>query len=371
VLISLTVPAYAAPLDTVLPVLSQWENAQKRPVPVPASKPVRNEPAAPAASTTAKVLGVLTHAPAKPEHVLVLKKPTPPHHPEDDVLAGVLPVLQEWEAQEEQAASAQKAAALPPTPVTKAQEREAEKTANVLPSPKPFLPTGEVKPQTIAVTEPTPVLRPSAQADTTQEEGVSDEVAAMLPAYIPIPIQRDQYNESSAPLEAPAANTPVPVMRLSSGQAHSAIAQSAVEQSIVKRDASRYGFIWPVNGLVVSRFGPKKGGLRNDGINIGVPEGTSVYATQEGEVVYAGNELKGYGNLVIMKHPEGYLSAYAHLKDITVTKGEAIPQGGRVGYVGKTGNVLEPQLHFGLRKGKIPVDPVEYLPGTPIRSASR
>ena len=120
-------------------------------------------------------------------------------------------------------------------------------------------------------------------------------------------------------------------------------------------------FSWPVRGTVVSKFGPKSGGLYNDGINIATKEGTMVKASEDGVVAYVGNELKGYGNLIIIKHAGGWITAYAHLKDSLVKRGQKIDKGQKIGSVGASGNVNSPQLYFGLRKGRDAVNPENYL----------
>lgn len=120
-------------------------------------------------------------------------------------------------------------------------------------------------------------------------------------------------------------------------------------------------FSWPINGAIISKFGPKSAGLYNDGVNIQAKEGSIVKASESGVVAYVGNELKGYGNLVIIKHSEGWITAYAHLAKTTVSRGEKVDQGQQVGLVGATGNVLSPQLYFGLRKGRDAVNPERYL----------
>lgn len=121
------------------------------------------------------------------------------------------------------------------------------------------------------------------------------------------------------------------------------------------------GYIWPLQGKVISTFGIKGKGIKNDGINISSPEGTKIKAISSGKVLYAGNELRGYGNLLIIKQPDGTLVAYAHQKNIIVNKGEDIKQGQIIGYVGMTGNVSTPQLHLAMRKNKKPVNPLDYL----------
>src|ERR1700691_1856953 len=118
-------------------------------------------------------------------------------------------------------------------------------------------------------------------------------------------------------------------------------------------------FRWPARGRIIQGF--KSGG--NDGINISVPEGTSVRAAENGTVAYAGNELKGYGNLVLIRHPNGFVSAYANNGELDVKRGDVVKRGQVIAKSGQSGNVSSPQLHFELRKGSTPVDPTSYLAG--------
>jgi murein DD-endopeptidase MepM/ murein hydrolase activator NlpD len=120
-------------------------------------------------------------------------------------------------------------------------------------------------------------------------------------------------------------------------------------------------FAWPMRGAIISRFGPKKGGLYNDGINIKAKEGAVVKSAEDGVVAYVGNELKGYGNLVIVKHSSGWITAYAHLANSAVVRGQKVVKGTKIGTVGSSGNVNSPQLYFGLRKGRDAVNPENYL----------
>jgi murein DD-endopeptidase MepM/ murein hydrolase activator NlpD len=134
------------------------------------------------------------------------------------------------------------------------------------------------------------------------------------------------------------------------------------EQGFFTKNSNKSGkFSWPIKGKIISKFGPKSGGLYNDGINILAKEGADVKAAQDGIVAYVGNELKGYGNLVIVKHPGGFVTAYAHLKDAGVKRGQKINKGDKIARVGMSGNVDAPQLYFGLRKGRDAVDPLNYL----------
>jgi len=121
------------------------------------------------------------------------------------------------------------------------------------------------------------------------------------------------------------------------------------------------GFVWPVRGRVVSEFGPKPSGLRNDGINIAAPQGTEVVAADNGVVAYAGNELKGMGNLLIIQHQGGWMTVYAHLDSFVVRRGDRVRQNQKVGTVGQTGRVTTPQLHFEIRRGSQAFDPRRHL----------
>ena len=121
------------------------------------------------------------------------------------------------------------------------------------------------------------------------------------------------------------------------------------------------GMRWPVRGKVISGFGPKANGLKNEGINIAVPEGTSIRAAEGGVVAYAGNELKGYGNLVLIRHDNGYVTAYAHAKELFVKRGDTVKRGDVIAKAGQTGSVSSPQLHFEVRKGATALDPMKFL----------
>ncbi len=120
-------------------------------------------------------------------------------------------------------------------------------------------------------------------------------------------------------------------------------------------------FRWPVQGRIISVFGPKPNGQHNDGFNIAVPENTPIKAAEDGIVAYAGNELKGYGNLVLIRHADGWVTAYAHASAILVRRGESVKRGQVIARAGQTGGVVTPQVHFEIRKGSQPVDPAQHL----------
>ena len=120
-------------------------------------------------------------------------------------------------------------------------------------------------------------------------------------------------------------------------------------------------FIWPVKGKLISKYGKSTDGFFNDGININSKLNQKVGASNDGVVIYSGNEIPGYGNLVLIKHSQNWITAYAHLGKVTIEKGDKVKKGEIIGLVGKTGNVRKPQLHFEIRKGKEAVNPLNYL----------
>jgi murein DD-endopeptidase MepM/ murein hydrolase activator NlpD len=124
------------------------------------------------------------------------------------------------------------------------------------------------------------------------------------------------------------------------------------------------GMRWPVKGKIISEYGAKPNGLKNEGINIAVPEGTGVRAAESGVVAYAGNELKGYGNLVLIRHEGGWVTAYAHAKELFVKRGDIVKRGDVIAKAGQTGSVSSPQLHFEVRKGATAMDPMKFLAST-------
>jgi murein DD-endopeptidase MepM/ murein hydrolase activator NlpD len=118
---------------------------------------------------------------------------------------------------------------------------------------------------------------------------------------------------------------------------------------------------WPASGKIIAGFGGRPDGTHNDGVNLSVPLGTEVHAAENGVVAYAGSELKGYGNLVLLRHDNGWVTAYAHNDELLVKRGDKVKRGQVIAKAGKTGSVDQPQVHFELRQGSRPVDPIPYL----------
>ncbi|MDP4822342.1 MAG: M23 family metallopeptidase, partial [Aestuariivirgaceae bacterium] len=190
---------------------------------------------------------------------------------------------------------------------------------------------------------------------------------------IRIPAQGKLVQQAAMPDAAPAEplsddyvlKAPEKVASRTSASAtitdESPVDATADEAPVAAVDPSQPMFRWPVQGRVISAYGAKPGGLRNEGINISVPEGTSVRAAESGVIAYAGNELKGYGNLVLIRHEGGFVTAYAHNKDLMVKRGDTVKRGDEIAKAGQTGSVDSPQLHFEVRKGPTALDPMKYL----------
>ncbi|MCB9965927.1 MAG: LysM peptidoglycan-binding domain-containing M23 family metallopeptidase [Rhodospirillales bacterium] len=180
--------------------------------------------------------------------------------------------------------------------------------------------------------------------------------ALSAPASSPLPAEKIEVAAVSRQVIAPP-----PAQTASPAQAPAADKITSPPPLAASATPSRHGFIRPVKGQVISAYGPKGNGLHNDGINIAAARGTPVQAVSDGTVVYAGSGLKGYGNLVLIKHQNRYLSAYGHLEKITIKKGDTIRIGQSIGTVGTSGQVKTPQLHFEIRKGTEAIDPEKVI----------
>jgi murein DD-endopeptidase MepM/ murein hydrolase activator NlpD len=179
-----------------------------------------------------------------------------------------------------------------------------------------------------------------------------------------VPGVRAEPRRAEAPQLSPprvATNEPSPHSAWTAAPVAPPVQQSPVKTA--EPVGALPSFRWPVRGRVIAGFGPKPNGLQNDGIDLAVPAGTPIKAAEDGVVAYAGNELKGYGNLVLVRHSNGYVTAYAHASEILVKRGEAVKRGQVIARSGETGNVKAPELHFEIRKGATPVDPAQFLNG--------
>ncbi|PWC34422.1 gamma-D-glutamyl-meso-diaminopimelate peptidase [Azospirillum sp. TSO35-2] len=221
-------------------------------------------------------------------------------------------------------------------------------TATALPPSKPATPPSEPAPvQSQPAGSPEPAYQPG-QAPTMLRPPGSKPVQAGAPVPPPAAAPPQEVAAAAAPPKPePKAEVGAPPPR---GGAR---------------------FLWPVKGKLISGFGPKPDGLHNDGLNIAAAKGTAVVAADNGVVAYTGNELRGFGNLLLLKHSDGWITAYAHLDKIEVERGATVKRGQVIARVGQTGSVSSPQLHFELRKGSQAVDPSDQMDRKLSEGASR
>ena len=242
-------------------------------------------------------------------------------------------------------------------PKLAAPKVEASKTANakvIAPAPQ-VAQTGKTLAQSTQATKPAD-KPPSVTAQANQVKPVEAKTTTQAVAA--------NAKTATASTEKTAAHQPVKQEVASTKTAAvdrtpvATVTPANVKEEALS-DSANPEFRWPARGRVIQGF--KSGS--NDGINISLPEGTPVKAAEAGVVVYAGNELKGYGNLVLVKHPNGFVSAYANNGDLDVKRGDSVKRGQTLAKSGQSGNVSSPQLHFELRKGSTPVDPTGFLAG--------
>jgi murein DD-endopeptidase MepM/ murein hydrolase activator NlpD len=169
----------------------------------------------------------------------------------------------------------------------------------------------------------------------------------------------------------PAALQSIKPAEQAGGSAHviTPAAEATADESGPAAAAGMPSFRWPLRGRVTTNFGSKTAGGASDGIDLAVPEGTAVRAADDGVVAYAGNELKGYGNLVLIRHANGFVTAYANASEISVKRNDQVHRGQVIAKSGQTGSAATPQLHFEIRKNSAPVDPMQYLPSDKTASA--
>jgi murein DD-endopeptidase MepM/ murein hydrolase activator NlpD len=208
-------------------------------------------------------------------------------------------------------------------------------------------------------------LDPNAKLKLGQKINVPGAKSAAAPAA---QVAGAQPGAVAAPATKMAAATPEPAKekaRLAQATTTPEAAAAVTETPVKTAEATGAlpTFRWPVRGRVVTGYGAKTNGKSNDGINVAVPEGTPIKAAEDGVVAYSGNELKGYGNLILVRHSNGYVTAYAHASELMVKRGETIKRGQIIAKSGQSGEVGSPQLHFEIRKGSSPVDPLQFLNG--------
>ncbi|MCE1236683.1 MAG: peptidoglycan DD-metalloendopeptidase family protein [Hyphomicrobiales bacterium] len=220
------------------------------------------------------------------------------------------------------------------------RERNAMRSSAISPGQQILLPAGT---KLMLKTSQAPAAAPQPTAVAAAPAVKPQQVAAAAPKAEahPAPVKDTSKIDQKAAETIAVAREPSPAEDDKSGAAGS--------------------FRWPVRGRIISEYGAKANGERNEGINLAVPEGTSVKAADAGEVIYSGNELKGYGNLVLVRHSNGYVTAYAHASELLVNRGDKVNRGQIIARAGATGSVSQPQLHFELRKGQKAIDPKPWL----------
>jgi murein DD-endopeptidase MepM/ murein hydrolase activator NlpD len=222
-----------------------------------------------------------------------------------------------------------------------------------VPSPVPVAPPPRVLPPPVPVPQvqspkpalplPTPTPTPPPGVRTTPPQSVT-----------PAPV-RPPSSRTPPPVVVPTPAPPAP--RPQSGGFTPPPTASTTPLTDAQIAALGKGrFVWPIRGEILSDFGPKGTGQRNDGINIRTARGAPVRASAAGEVVYAGDQVPGFGNLVLIKHPDGWVTAYAHMSNVDVKIQQKVLQGQQIGEAGDTGGVSEPQLHFEIRYAPTPAE---------------
>ncbi len=273
--------------------------------------------------------------------------------------------------------SAAKDSAPPPV----AAPRIAVARAELAPPPAPTsAPAQKPAPRPVAGLEATPVVQP---VNATPGRLVPAPRRAPLEAPLQGatgPVVDDTVEMSTGPAldyqpppmaQQVAVIEPEPGIKPAPQKPAAAVAPAAPVRVPDPPSRAGSGFMRPIDGRTLVSYGTQPGGLRNDGINIAASRGTPVKAADNGVVVYAGNELRGFGNLLLISHAGGWMTAYAHLDTMGVARGDKIARGQKIGTVGMTGNVTSPQLHFEIRKGKQPVDPEQQLAVGAPQAAAR
>ncbi|MCP1550067.1 murein DD-endopeptidase MepM/ murein hydrolase activator NlpD [Methylorubrum zatmanii] len=261
------------------------------------------------------------------------------------------------EAKAAEAKAAEKAAQS--RKLSDAKAAEAKKAAEAAKHPRP----GQKGPEKVAKAEtkvdPKDAAKEAAKADAARKaeaeakQAKADAAKKLAEARAAETAAKAAAKESKEAAKASAKDTaPAAPVKVASADAAAPIPAAAPA-------APAESFRWPAKGRIINAYGSSG----NEGINIAVPEGTPVKAAEDGTVAYAGSDVKGYGKLVLVRHGNGYVSAYAHNGELDVRPGEKVKRGQTIAKSGATGNVTSPQLHFELRKGATPVDPMPHLGG--------
>ena len=241
---------------------------------------------------------------------------------------------------------------------------------------KLLLPVAETAATTVASAAPPPAAPPPAAPHTAPPPVPATPAVSSAPVPVPAPPGVPEVlavSPNAAPaaalpaLPVPAAAVPPVAPPISTPTQTVALPATPLPEPPAK---SGHGFIWPIKGEVLLEYGTTGHGQHNDGINIAAPRGTPVVAAESGVVAYAGNELRGFGNLLLIKHEGGWMTAYAHNDALLVKRGDVVKRGQKIAKVGDSGGVSQPQLHFEVRQGTRAIDPNSVLGGASIPASA-
>jgi murein DD-endopeptidase MepM/ murein hydrolase activator NlpD len=195
-------------------------------------------------------------------------------------------------------------------------------------------------------------------------------IPVRMPTFRPAPPQLAATVPAQArPAADPRTSAPPTRFALSDPPANVHVVTPVEAPPVAANPNGAPALRWPVRGRIINPHGARVNGSTNDGIDLAVPEGTPVRSADDGVVAYAGNELKGYGNLVLVRHANGFVTAYANGSELLVKRNDQVHKGQVIMKSGQTGNAANPQLHFEVRKNSAPVDPMQYLPADKTASA--
>jgi len=249
-------------------------------------------------------------------------------------------------------------AGVTPNPASSLATPPPSPLASAAPPPAPMerAPRGVV--ESAALPPPSTTAAAPAAPAASAPEAASAVAASSVPPALPAPTP-----VATLPTPAPVMTPPPsPIQPVSLPVPASPLSRADTDDDEPAAGRPGRGFLWPVRGgSVISDYGAKPGGLQNDGINIAAPRGASIRAADAGSVVYAGNELRGFGNLLLVRHRDGWITAYAHADELLVKRGDTVIRGQTIARVGSTGGVSSPQLHFEIRRGSRPLNPRDYL----------
>ncbi len=201
--------------------------------------------------------------------------------------------------------------------------------------------------------------QPQRRAYASAQDRAAPPPGPSIPAPAPLPQGDGPAAKGAAPAPGPAPLQPPPAARTAEyTPAKEQTCEAALLNPLPRMSET---FRRPVEGKTIAMFGPQKDGTVNEGVTISVPKGTPVKAAENGVVAYVGDELPGYGNLILIRHAGEYVTAYAHADTILVKKCDAVKRGQTVATAGTTGDASQPQLHFEIRKNSKPVDPMPLL----------